>query len=97
LADETFFQGIVPQLRLFDPRRHECPNLPAYLIFDAQYLERYSFANRPVGSAVPRTTVHTDVLSELAVVLAPVQGRPPIFQRSQRQSSLDLRGQKRPA
>src|ERR1700731_4375357 len=65
-ADETFFQGIVPQLRLFDPMRHEYSNLPAYLIFDAQYLERYSFANRPVGSAVPRTVVCADTLSELA-------------------------------
>ena len=37
-ADETFFQGIVPHLRLFDPARHEYCNLPAYLIFDAQYL-----------------------------------------------------------
>jgi 3-oxosteroid 1-dehydrogenase len=37
-ADETFFQGIVPQLRLFDPARHEYSNLPAYMIFDAQYL-----------------------------------------------------------
>ena len=37
-ADETFFQGIVPQLRLFDPGRHEYPNLPAYLIFDTQPL-----------------------------------------------------------
>ena len=54
-ADETFFQGIVPQLRLFDPARHEYPNLPTYLIFDAQYLKKYSFANRPVGSAVPQT------------------------------------------
>jgi 3-oxosteroid 1-dehydrogenase len=26
-ADETFFQGIVPQLRLFDPMRHEYPSL----------------------------------------------------------------------
>src|SRR5438105_1827452 len=49
-ADETFFQGIVPQLRLFDPVRHEYANLPAYLIFDAQYLQNYSFANRPVAS-----------------------------------------------
>jgi 3-oxosteroid 1-dehydrogenase len=68
-ADETFFQGIVPLLRLFDPGRHEYPNLPAYLIFDAQYLERYSFANRPVGSAVPRTVARADALSELAIML----------------------------
>src|SRR6266853_6987596 len=68
-ADETFFQGIVPQLRLFDPARHEYPNLPAYLIFDTQYLERYSFANRPVGSAVPRTVACAATLSELAAML----------------------------
>jgi 3-oxosteroid 1-dehydrogenase len=39
------------------------------LIFDAQYLERYSFANRPVGSAVPRTVARADALSELAVMM----------------------------
>src|ERR1700751_5723136 len=74
-ADETFFQGIVPQLRLFDPGRHEYPNLPAYLIFDAQYLEKYSFANRPVGSVVPRTVACADTLSELAAILRIEAGR----------------------
>src|SRR5262249_37403095 len=37
-ADETFFQGIVPELRRFDAISHDHPNLPAYLIFDSQYL-----------------------------------------------------------
>ena len=32
---KPFFQGVVPQLRLFDPERHEYANLPAYLVFDA--------------------------------------------------------------
>jgi 3-oxosteroid 1-dehydrogenase len=68
-ADETFFQGIVPQLRLFDPVRYEYPNLPAYLIFDAQYLKRYSFANRPIGSAVPETVSRAGRLPELAAKL----------------------------
>jgi 3-oxosteroid 1-dehydrogenase len=68
-ADETFFQGIVPQLRLFDPVRHEYANLPAYLIFDAQYLRNYSFANRPVGSAVPKTVARADSVPELAAKL----------------------------
>ena len=68
-ADETFFQGIVPQLRLFDPVRHEYANLPAYLIFDAQYLKNYSFANRPVGSAVPATVERAGSLPELAAKL----------------------------
>ena len=68
-ADETFFQGIVPQLRLFDPGRHEYPNLPAYLVFDAQYLKKYSFANRPVGSAVPQSVARAATLSDLGAKL----------------------------
>ena len=69
LCRREFFQGIVPQLRLFDPARHEYSNLPAYLIFDPQYLERFSFANRPIGSVVPRTVACADTLSELAGML----------------------------
>jgi 3-oxosteroid 1-dehydrogenase len=65
-AEETFFQGIVPQLRLFDTAQHEYPNLPAYLIFDAQYMKKYSFANRPIGSAVPQTVSRAATLLELA-------------------------------
>ena len=68
-SDETFFQGIVPQLRLFDPMRHEYPNLPAYLIFDAQYLKKHSFANHPVGSDVPKTVARGRTLAELAAQL----------------------------
>ena len=64
-----FSKGIVPQLRLFDPRRHEFPNLPAYLIFDAQYLRKYSFANRPVGAQVPDAVLRAGTLPELAARL----------------------------
>src|SRR5260370_2840714 len=64
-----FAQGIVPQLRLFDPGRHEYPNLPAYLIFDAQYLKKYSFANRPVGSEVPQPVSRAGNLPGLAAQL----------------------------
>ncbi len=61
-ADETFFQGIVPQLRYLDPMKHEYPNLPAFLIFDSQYLKRFSFANQPVGSEVPKTVPRATTL-----------------------------------
>ena len=47
-ADETFFQGIVPQLRYFDPMRHEYPNLPAFLIFDSAIFEKILF-RQPTG------------------------------------------------
>jgi len=64
-ADETFFQGIVPHLRMFDPARHEHPNLPAFLIFDAQYPAKYSFANQPAGHPVPQTVARAGSLREL--------------------------------
>jgi 3-oxosteroid 1-dehydrogenase len=65
-ADESFFQGIVPSLRQFDIMKHEYPNLPCYLIFDQQYLNRFSFGNRPVGSPVPETIPRADNLPDLA-------------------------------
>ena len=68
-ADETFFQGIVPQLRHLDPMRHEYPNLPAFLIFDSQYLRKFSFANQPVGSDVAGTVPRAATLQELAARL----------------------------
>jgi 3-oxosteroid 1-dehydrogenase len=68
-ADETFFQGIVPHLRMFDPVRHEHPNLPAFLIFDAQYPLKYSFANQPAGHPVPNTVSRAGSLRELGMKL----------------------------
>lgn len=65
-ADETFFQGIVPEIRRFDALRHEYSNLPAYLVFDRQYVERYSFANAPADSPVPASVAAAGSLRELA-------------------------------
>ena len=68
-ADETFFQGIVPYLRLPDPASHEYPNLPAFLIFDAQYPRKYSFANLPAGQPVPKSVARAGSLRELGMKL----------------------------
>jgi 3-oxosteroid 1-dehydrogenase len=68
-ADETFFQGMVPRLRDYDALKRIYPNLPAYLIFDRQYPERFSFANRPAGSAVPESVPRAQSLAELAAML----------------------------
>ncbi|MBV8187199.1 MAG: FAD-binding protein [Alphaproteobacteria bacterium] len=65
-ADESFFQGIVPSLRQFDTLRHEYVNLPCFLIFDRQYLEKFSFGGRPAGAPVPSTVPRADSLVELA-------------------------------
>jgi 3-oxosteroid 1-dehydrogenase len=65
-ADESFFQGIVPSLRQFDTLRHEYVNLPCFLIFDQQYLDKFSFGGRPAGAPVPATVPCADTLGELA-------------------------------
>lgn len=52
-SDETFFQGMVPALRNFDPALHRYVNLPCYLIFDQAYAAKYSFAGREAGAAIP--------------------------------------------
>ena len=69
LPTSSYFQEIVPRLRQFDALRHQYPNVPCYLIFDAQYLERYSFANQPVGTPVPGFVAHSDSTRELGAKL----------------------------
>jgi 3-oxosteroid 1-dehydrogenase len=68
-ADESYFQGIVPALRHFDAMTRDHPNLPAYLIFDRQYLRDFSFANLPVGAPVPKAVPVAATLAELAAKL----------------------------
>jgi 3-oxosteroid 1-dehydrogenase len=52
-ADESYFQGMVPALRHFDPATHCYSNLPCYLIFDQNYAAAYSFAGRHAGAEIP--------------------------------------------
>jgi 3-oxosteroid 1-dehydrogenase len=68
-VDESFFQGIVPHLRHFDALHHSHPNVPCYLIFDRQYPEHYSFANRPAGSPVPDAIARAETIPALAEML----------------------------
>jgi 3-oxosteroid 1-dehydrogenase len=65
-ADESFFQGIVPSLRQFDTLKHQHSNVPCYLIFDQQYLNQFSFGNRPAGTPVPDAIARADNLPDLA-------------------------------
>ena len=52
-ADEAYFQGMIPSLRYFNPLTHSHSNLPCFLIFDAHYATKYSFAGRPAGAEMP--------------------------------------------
>lgn len=65
-CDESQFQHVVAGLTRFDLGLHRHPNLPAWMLFDAQYLRRYSFARRPPGAPVPDWVLRADSVEELA-------------------------------
>ena len=50
----------------FDPRSYDYLNLPAYLIFDAQYAERYPLGTRQPGQPIPDWVMRADTLEGLA-------------------------------
>ncbi len=68
-TDETFFQAITPSLRAFDVRRREQPNLPCFLIFDAQYAEAHSFGGRRPGAPIPGWVERGETIAALAAAL----------------------------
>ncbi|WP_170985314.1 FAD-dependent oxidoreductase [Roseomonas sp. AR75] len=68
-CDESQFQHVVAGLTRFDLGAHRHPNLPAWMLFDAQYLRRYSFARRPPGAELPDWVMRAQTLPELAVML----------------------------
>jgi len=57
-CDESFYKDYQPRLRQWDGRTQSQPNLPPFLIFDAQYREKY-----PLGSCMPGQ----EIPEELAV------------------------------
>ena len=65
-ADESYFQAVVPMLRIFDPMRHAPVNLPCWLIFDSRYAANYALAHLPVGSKIPDSVARAGSLPELA-------------------------------
>ncbi|MBL6454652.1 FAD-dependent oxidoreductase [Belnapia sp. T6] len=66
-GDESFFQAMAPQLRRFDARSGTMPNLPCFLVFDAQYGARQSFGGRPPGAPIPDWVARAESLEALAL------------------------------
>ena len=68
-ADESYFPESTAALRRFDvwTRRHV--NLPAFLIFDAQFVENFAFAGGEPGQAPPSWVARADSIGELASLL----------------------------
>jgi 3-oxosteroid 1-dehydrogenase len=68
-ADESYFPSVVPAIKAFDIKLRSYPNLPAFLIFDEQYLARYSFGYLPPGAKMPKSVVRADSVRDLATKL----------------------------
>ncbi|ASJ89618.1 FAD-dependent oxidoreductase [Porphyrobacter sp. CACIAM 03H1] len=50
----------------FDPANYDYLNLPAYLVFDAQYAARYPLGTRQPGQPMPEWVMRADTLEGLA-------------------------------
>jgi 3-oxosteroid 1-dehydrogenase len=50
----------------FEPNAYERPNLPAWLVFDGSYLEKYALLTSMPGQPVPEWLDRADTLDELA-------------------------------
>jgi len=60
------YSALAGAFHLFDPATYAYPNLPAYLVFDSHYRERYPLATFMPGTALPDWVMRADRLAELA-------------------------------
>jgi succinate dehydrogenase/fumarate reductase flavoprotein subunit len=65
-SDEGYFPDTSAALREYDVWRRRFRNLPAYLIFDSQYVENFAFAGGAAGAPPPEWVTRADSLGELA-------------------------------
>ena len=60
------YSSLAGAFHSFDPATYDYPNLPAYLIFDAQYAARYPMASVMPGDDIPDWIVSAGSIEELA-------------------------------
>ncbi|MEH6828303.1 FAD-binding protein, partial [Parasphingorhabdus sp.] len=60
------YSALAGAFHRFEPATYDYPNLPAYLIFDSQYRERYPLASFMPGTPLPDWVAKADTLEELA-------------------------------
>ncbi|MGH3759318.1 FAD-dependent oxidoreductase [Actinophytocola sp.] len=65
-ADETYFQTVAARLRDFDVPTHRYANWPCFLVFDQQYVDKFSFAGGEPGTTPPEWVVRADSVTGLA-------------------------------
>jgi 3-oxosteroid 1-dehydrogenase len=65
-ADESYFHHVAARLRDYDVAGHRYRNWPCFLIFDQQYVDKFSFAGGEPGDAVPDWVARAGTIGELA-------------------------------
>jgi len=60
------YSALAGAFHVFDPQTYDYPNLPAWLIFDEDYVERYPVGPRRPGQPVPDWVTRADTLEQLA-------------------------------
>ncbi len=60
------YSALAGAFHQFDPQTYDYPNLPAWLIFDADFVERYPIGPRLPGQPVPEWVVRAETLDALA-------------------------------
>nr|WP_276308616.1 FAD-dependent oxidoreductase [Sphingorhabdus sp. YGSMI21] len=63
------YSALAGAFHAFDPATYDYPNLPAYLIFDSQYRERYPLASFMPGTPLPEWVAQADTFEELAALI----------------------------
>lgn len=65
-ADESAFGDVGTKLRHFDFATHKLTNVPCYLVFDRQYLDKYGLGSLAPGSEPPEWLPRADTPGALA-------------------------------
>lgn len=60
------YSALAGAFHAFDPQTYDYPNLPAWLVFDQDYVDRYPIGPRLPPQPVPDWVVRADTLAELA-------------------------------
>lgn len=63
------YSALAGAFHQFDPQTYAYPNLPAWLVFDQDYVDRYPIGPRLPGQPVPDWVIRAQTLDDLAAAL----------------------------
>ena len=64
--EATNYSALAGAFHFFDPNQYGYPNLPAWIIFDSNFKDKYPFATIMPGTDAPDWMISADSLDQLA-------------------------------